>query len=506
MPPRKRVVSQEDMLAQLAAGIKKQARTPNIYGYVPHDKQRQFHSSRAKIRQYIGGNRSGKTTAAVAECIFYLKGEHPYKPVWEPPVFGRTIGVDFVRGVKGILIPQFERWMPPSLLKGGSWTRSFDSESRTLSLTNGSTLEFMSYEQDTDKFAGVPRHFTHFDEEPPKHIYNECKARLIDYNGDHWFSMTPVEGMTWVYEEIFEKGSQTDPNAHIFVVIADMTDNPYISQDGIDNFLRDLDEDEIKRRESGQFVSLGGLVFKKFKPETHVVSQYIPPRSWQWYASVDHGINNPTAWLWHAVSPDDRVVTFWEEVHSDMIISQWAVKFHQTCEMLKVDPDKLIIVGDPAGKQRNQVTGTSVHTEYAKHGIYIGDGNNDVEVGVLKMQDYLYRTHPDQVPYWTITDNCPVLIKQMRKLRWATWAGRKAQYENNKQEKIHKKDDHAPDSARYMFSFLPDLMPIEEEIQVRKPLESSPLIRYDEALVASAGNSTAWTVHQGTDLYSLEYD
>jgi len=506
MPPRKRVVSQEDMLAQLAAGIKKQARTPNIYGYVPHEKQKQFHSSGAKIRLYVGGNRSGKTTAAVAESIYYLKGEHPFKPVYEPPVYGRTIGVDFVRGVKSILIPQFERWIPPSLLKGGSWTRSYDTESRTLSLTNGSTLEFMSYEQDTDKFAGVPRHFTHFDEEPPKHIYNECKARLIDYNGDHWFSMTPVEGMTWVYEELFERGSQVDPNAHIFITIADMTDNPHINSDGVSNFLAGLDEDEIKRRESGQFISLGGLVFKRFKTETHVVPQYIPPKSWQWYASVDHGLNNPTAWLWHAVSPEDQVVTFWEEYTGERIVSQWAAKFHEVNEMFGISEDKLIVVGDPAGKQRNAVTGTSIHTEYANHGVYIADGNNDVEVGVLKMQEYLYSTHAETgQPYWQITENCSNLIREMKKLRWATWAGRKAQYENNPQEKIHKKNDHAPDSARYMFSFLPDLKPMFEAMEDKKPLESSALQRYDEALVASAGQ-TAWTVHEGTDLYAMEYD
>lgn len=507
MPPRsKRVVSADDMLAQLAAGIKKQARLPNIYGYTPHAKQEAFHSSYAKKRLYIGGNRSGKTTAAVAESIYYLKGEHPYKRVYEPPVYGRSIGVDFVRGVKSILIPQFTRWLPPSLLKGGSWTRSYDSESRTLTLTNGSTIEFMSYEQDTDKFAGVPRHFTHYDEEPPKHIFNECQARLIDYNGDAWFSMTPVEGMTWVYEELFEKGSQTDPDHPIFIVIADMTDNPHINSEGVANFLSGLDDDEKRRRESGEFVSLGGLVFKGFKPETHVIPYEVPPKSWQWYASVDHGINNPTAWLWHAVSPEDEVITFWEEYKSDLIISQWAAKFHEVNEMLGIDEDKLIVVGDPAGKQRNAVTGTSVHTEYANHGVYVGDGNNNVEVGVLKMKGYLSVNPATGRPFWQITENCSNLIREMRKLRWATWAGRKAQYENNAQEKIHKKNDHAPDSARYMFSFLPDLTPMQLEQPEKKQLEPSPITRYDEALVASSSGKTAWSVHEGTDLYSLEYD
>jgi phage terminase large subunit-like protein len=504
MPPRKRQLTPEEMLAQLATGIRQQARKPNIYGYVPHDKQRAFHSATAKKRLYIGGNRSGKTTAAVAEAIYYLRGDHPFKSVYEPPVYGRSIGVDFVRGVKSILIPQFQRWIPPSLLKGGSWTRSYDTESRTLTLTNGSTLEFMSYEQDTDKFAGVPRHFTHYDEEPPKHIFNECQARLIDYNGDAWFSMTPVEGMTWVYDELFEKGSRDDPHGQIFIVIADMTDNPHINAEGVANFLLGLDEDEKKRREQGEFVSLGGLVFKGFKPETHVIPYDVPPKSWQWYASVDPGLNNPTCWLWHAVSPNDEVVTFWEEYDSGKVVSEWADIFHERNKSFGKVPD--IVVGDPAIKQRNPVTGTSVQLEYAKHEVYIMDGNNDVAIGVNQMTDYLRADPRTSVPFWRITENCSNLIREMQRLRWATWAGRKANYENNKQEKIHKKNDHAPDSARYFFCCLPVLAPVFEEAEQKKRLDDGVLVRYDQVLAQTAAGSTSWTVHEGTDLYAMEYE
>lgn len=504
MPPRKKQVTAEDMFAQLATGIKNQARKPNIYGYIPHDKQRAFHSSTAKIRLYIGGNRSGKTTAAVAESIYYLRGDHPFKKVYEPPVYGRSIGVDFVRGVKSILIPQYQRWMPPSLLKGGSWTRSYDSESRTLHLANGSTLEFMSYEQDTDKFAGVPRHFTHYDEEPPKHIFAECQARLIDYNGDAFFSMTPVEGMTWVYDELFEPGSRTDPEARIFIVIADMTDNPYINSEGVTNFLAGLDADERKRRESGEFVSLGGLVFKNFKPERHVIPYKLPPLEWEWYASLDHGWNNPTCWLWHAVSPNDEVITFWEEYASEKTVAEWAKVFHERNKAFGKIPE--IIVGDPAIKQTSAITGTSIQIEYGEHQVYVMPGINDVAVGINQMQDYLRDDPRVGRPFWRISDNCPNLIREMQRLRWATWAGRKAQYENNKQEKIHKKDDHAPDSARYFMTCLPDIKPILKQEDVKKRVDDGVLVRYDQVLARQSAGPTQWTVHEGTDISAMEYD
>lgn len=512
MPPRKRAASKsvtpEDMLAQLHEGIKRQVKKPNIHGYDPHEKQRLFHQSHAKKRLYIGGNRSGKTTAGVAEDIWYLTGVHPFKRVYEPPVAGRVIGVDFLRGVKTILIPQFQRWLPPSYLIGGSWSRSFDSESRTLHLANGSTLEFMSYEQDTDKFAGVPRHFTHYDEEPPKHIYDECQARLIDYNGDAWFTMTPVEGMTWVYDELYLPG--TESKRGIQVVEADMTDNPYINQAGVANFLDGLDADARAQRERGKFVQLGGLVFKRFSPQTHVVSYEVPPLDWEWYASLDHGWNNPTCWLWHAVSPEGNVITFWEEYGSEKLVSEWAQIFHKINKGFKREPD--IIVGDPAIKQTTAHLGTSIQTEYSQHGVYVMPGNNDVSAGVNQMQDYL-KTDPDSgKPFWVVTENCSNLIREMQRLRWRTWAGRKAQYENNPQEQIHKKDDHAPDSARYFFTCLPDLKPRlrDGDGEEKVVLESRGLLRYDEALTQAnrSPGRTPWNVTESTDLTisSLEFD
>jgi phage terminase large subunit-like protein len=510
MPPRRRAtaITTEEMLAQLAEGVKQQARKPNIFGYQPHAKQQEFHSSTAKKRLYIGGNRSGKTTAGVAEMIWYARGAHPFKRVYEPPVQLRVIGVDFKRGVKSILLPQYKRWVPPSMLKSGSWDRSYDNDGNILTLLNGSTIEFMSYEQETDKFAGVPRHAVHYDEEPPFHIYDESQARLIDYDGDAWFTMTPVEGMTWIYDELYLPAAEGKTNK-ICVVEAHMSDNPHINQSGVSNFIEGLGsrEDAKTQRQDGKFIQLGGLVFKKFKPATHVIPyEKVPPKEWEWYASVDHGYNNPTAWLWHAVSPDGNVVTFWEEYANERIVKDWAEIFHQRNKAFGKIPD--IVVGDPAMAQRQGVTGTSIQIEYSNHGVFILPGNNDVLIGINQMQNYLSVNHETNKPYWHITENCHNLIREMSRLRWKTWAGRKAQYENNAHDQIHKKDDHAPDSARYFFTCLPDLTPILQRQEERIQLEQGPLLRYDEALATtlSGNQATQWKVHEGTDLYALESD
>lgn len=517
MSPRKKTKepSISDMMAELAANLVEKSKRPDVNGYIPHKKQEVFHKSEAKSRLYIGGNRSGKTTAAVVEDIYWLRGNHPCRKVPEGPIRGRVVGVDFLQGVQKIIIPEFKRWMPPSLLKNGSWDDSYSRELRTLTLTNGSMVEFMSYDQDTDKFAGTSRHFCHYDEEPPEHVFNECNARLVDTNGDWWISMTPVEGMTWIYDKVYKPGTE-NPNSGVLVVEADMLDNPHISPEAAERFLSGLDESERKAREHGTFVSLGGRVYKEFSRETHVISPYIPPKEWEWYISLDHGFNNPTAVLWHAVSPDNEVITFGEHYASGMLISEHAEVIHATNKAFGKEPE--VWVADPALAQTQGVTGVSIFSEYADRGCYFAPGNNNVQTGVARVSQYV-KPHPRTgKPLWHITENCANLITEMLHLRWKTFASKKVGYENNPQEKIQKKNDHASDSARYFFSFLPDLTPPEFEQSHTGGLPELTLATgvspvsgtIDDYLASISKNGevpqTSWRTTVSTDISALEYE
>lgn len=522
MPKVRKEYSYTELLEVINDGIRQQARRPNLYAYVPHDKQFIFHSSTAKTTLYVGGNRSGKTTGGAAETIYRLTGRHPYKPVPEPPVFGRVHSVDFKYGVGQIIIPEVVRWLPPSFLKNGSWEDSYDKNEQVLTLANKSKLEFKSYEQDLEKFAGTSRHFNWYDEEPPLHIYNESQARLIDTNGQAYLTMTPVEGMTWVYEGLYLPGTQGDPL--IKVIEIDMSENPHLSKEARDDYLRTLDPDERAAREKGEFVAVGGRIFKSFAVHKHVRPFFLPPKDWQWFTSFDHGYNNPTAILWHAVSPTGQVVTFFEHYASEMVVKDHAARYHAINHDLARVPDFLI--GDKAMAQRSGITGTSILQEYADNGVYIGTRNSDVASGLNRMIQYLKpNLELEGEPTWIITDNCTNLISEMRKYRWETYSSRKVQYEKNKQEVPHKKDDHAIDSTRYFFTMMPDLRP--EVVSEPKPLDnilgapkgvdpyqdkwdqmaSIPRggVAFREMPPSQPNDTVKWKETVGSDLYSLEY-
>lgn len=456
MARERKIASLTDAFRELAENVARVADFPDINGYRPHSKQERFHRSDKRIRLYIGGNRSGKTTGGIVEDIWWLTRRHPFQRIPDRPIAGRIISVDFLNGIEKIIKPQLKQWLPPSELRGGSWYSAYEASTRTLYLDNGSFVELMSYDQDLDKFAGTSRDFVHFDEEPPKSIYTENMARLIDRKGHAWITMTPVEGMTWVYDTVYEKGILGDKN--VSVVEVDMAENPFLDQQEVSDFLDSLSDDERNARGHGKFVQMGGLVYKIFSPQIHIIDEVDPKefrgRQYQHYMSLDHGFNNPTSVHWHAVDSDNVAITFDEHYESGRIVEYHAAVIHERNAAHGRVPD--INICDPALAQRQAVTGTSIQTEYAVRGIGFVLGNNDVVTGVAKVNQYLYYGD-DRKPSWYITRNCANLIREIQRLRWKTWASKKQASQNNPYDQIHKKDDHACDDARYFFSFMPEL-------------------------------------------------
>lgn len=477
-----------DMAKILAESIQKQASEPNLYGYDPAVKQVEFHSAESTGRLYLGGNRSGKTTAGVVEDLWWLSRKHPYRRIPSDTVIkGRVVGVDFTTGIEQILLPTFKRWILPSMLINSSWEDSWNRELRTLTLENGSFVEFKSYDQDLDKHAGTSRHFIHFDEEPPRAVYVENLLRIVDTNGCYWMTMTPVEGMTWVYDDMFLPW-QTGKSQNLSVIEVSMSDNKHLSEEAKSNILSALNEDERKTREHGAFVQRGGLVYNDFKDTVHgsVHTGWLPPKdeNWMIYTSVDHGFNNATAWLWHAVNPEGEIITFKEHYESRMIIADHA-RFVLAYEK-EHGLDVSVRTGDPAMRQASGITGDNILAEYARHGVYIGVEGvpRAVSIGVDKINRYL-RTNPKTGrPWWRVSQSCPNLIREMKRLHWETFQSNKATDRSNPKEIIAKKDDHACDSFRYFMTLMPDLAPDEVVVTSTEP---KPFRTYLDSLLELHG-------------------
>lgn len=454
---------------RMAEKLQNQAYQPNLYRYEPHKKQLAFHKDPHKDRIFVAGNRTGKSLATVIEGIWYLTHTHPYRRIPPGQIRGRVVCVDFLNGVDKIILPLYKQWLPQEYLVDDSWERSYSRERHVLTLKDGSFVEFMSQDQDLDKFAGTSRHFVHFDEECPKSIFEECQMRLIDTNGDWWISETPVAGMEWIYDDLVQPAREGLRN--IGLIEAQMSDNPHITAEARERILASMPEEQRLMREKGEYTTITGAMFKPFVDDpdlrshshSHVISQksFALTDDYRIYLTGDHGFNAPTAWLWVAVNRGGHMIVFHEHYQKEMTVADHAAIIHEFNKSIGREP--YLIVGDPAMKQRNGIRGDSIIDEYARHGIFIQVENIPREklVGINKMLQYMKVNERNKLPFLMVTDNCTNTIRELKMAKQNRIVNRKIADRKNAPEGQREKDDHTTDALRYLVTLMPDLTPAD---------------------------------------------
>ena len=178
-------------------------------GKKKHKKQIAFHKCKKKNRWVFGGNRSGKTECGAVECVYMARGVHPYRKN-KDGVFGWVVSLSqqVQRDVaqKKILHYLDPAWIEEvTMLSGkkGSPSGVID-QIRVRNVFGGiSVIGFKSCDQGREKFQGASLDFVWFDEEPPEDVYAECRMRVLDRGGDIFGTMTPLKGLTFVFDEIY---------------------------------------------------------------------------------------------------------------------------------------------------------------------------------------------------------------------------------------------------------------------------------------------------------------
>lgn len=541
MPPRKRqqAGTLEELLGGFADRLEQQAYRPNLNRITPLPKQELFLKSQTKNRILFGGNRGGKTFGGIHDDCLILTRRHPYRNhlYADRPRRIRFIGVDFDRGILQGAIPYFQQFLPPSVLINGSWEDSYSKGERLLTLEDGSTVSFMSYEQDPDKFQVVSLDHVHFDEEPPEAIFRESVMRLLDTGGSWTLSETPVQQLEWVHDELLAKslppeGDGTRSDIEVFRL--DTRENTNLPLDEIRALEASMTEEEKLIRLEGRYPG-GDLVFPEFQPRYPYVIEMDDwmPRGpgWTIYASMDYGYANPTAWLWTAVNEDGSVVTFKMLYAKSVTVNEWAQLVHSMNKSIASELGlpagwrPAAYVGDPsiaATSALTGVTGTTIQQEYAMRGIPIGvDGivkarSGNQNLGLQKMHAYL-RPRPAQMrsratgqfgePWWQITRNCTPLIDEMRRARKPKQT-LKAKDEKNPSEQIRDKDNHAIDAIKYLFLITHDLRPSEHRAPpaVELPEEWRGVSTFDDNIAKAPpmyDANVAWSVSGGYDFSEL---
>lgn len=442
---------------ELASSLRRTSIRPSIFGYKAQDYQIEFHASDARGRLVIGGNRSGKTVAGAAEAVMRLCGMHEHYNKHRTPIRGRAVGVDFDKGVNQIMMPEIARWMPPSMLINGSWEASYSRGDRVLTLENGSTLEFMSYDQDVDKFAGTSRHFVWFDEEPPEDIFNECLARLIDTGGDWWLTMTPLIDMSWTLDRIYTPGiTEKDPNIEVFEVST--SQNVHVNSAEIEILTMGMTDEQKEARLHGKYMTYTGTIYGSVIADTTFVEPYVESDRWplleKWghFGMLDHGYRNPTAFLLGAFDADGRIIIYDEYYETNRLVKENALAILSRIRELGLVNKLEYIVADPSIRNKDPIGGGSIYQEYSEHGLYMTLANNDVSAGINRVSSRLKNKQ------LYIAKNCVNLRWEINRYRWDKYSNSKIAGKKSNKETPMKKDDHACDALRYGVVSRPQLM------------------------------------------------
>ena len=187
-----------DALALYNAGEKK------------HEKQLAFHKNKKRNRWVFGGNRSGKTECGAVECVYMARGIHPYREN-RTDVCGWVVSLSqqVQRDVAQKKILHYLRrdWIEDIVMLSGRKDAPEHGIIDFIRVKNAlggtSVIGFKSCDQGREKFQGASLDFVWFDEEPPEDVYAECRMRVLDRKGDIFGTMTPLKGLTFVYNEIF---------------------------------------------------------------------------------------------------------------------------------------------------------------------------------------------------------------------------------------------------------------------------------------------------------------
>lgn len=445
-----------------------------LIGYQPHPKQRVFHESRESLKAFFGGNRSGKTTAGILDDVIQavdrdVLPEHlaGFKK-WDPPFYCRIIAPDFTSTMEGVIFQKLREWCPKDQLAGGEFGKAYDKQRRRLVFANGSWMDFLTFEQDLDKFGGAALHRVHYDEEPPGAIRRESSMRLIDFGGDELLTMTPLQGMSWTFDRIWEpweRGTLRDA----IVVVVDMDDNPHLDQRTKARALADLSTEEREARKSGRFVHFAGMIYSEFSPSLHVVPQWDEiPENVRVFVGIDPGMRHMAGVVWLALDEHDGFTVFDELALQGHTVAQVAEAIHLVNQRwgrntpagrLPLIPDWYVI--DPAARNVVHQTGRSDQMEFVDHGIVTILGQNAVTAGLNRVKERL------QTDRLHVTANCPVLLDQFRKYRWST----PSRSENDPKEAPVKKDDHLLDALRYVCMSRPQAPGQREQDVFMTPLE-----------------------------------
>jgi len=435
-------VKQLNELLNYKYELEDRQRNFGILYYKPQEYQEAFHKSNKKIRLVVGGNQTGKTEVGVAEDIRLALGIDPHGKFKESdyPLKIRVCATDLNFGIGNVIMPKFEKLLPMSEVKKiekystGQWRKIF--------FHNGSTIEFLSYEQDTTFYEGWTGHHVHFDEPPPHDKYVATIRGLMRYNGTVAITATPLNE-PWIYDEIYLKCAQGSKEIDVFEF--SLFDNKYLTEEAKQSFIEKIPEEERDARVSGKFKHLTGVIYKEFG-EIHRVDSFKIPENWLRICAMDYHPRKACVIVWVAIDEKDTAYVY-DELASQGTIAQISEKIAAK-EQEHGGRVRFRFI-DSISATPDRISGKCPQREFAaegnklNHPLLFRSSVKSWVLGKNAVSEYMKIVNDVPAIYF-FRDKCPKLIESLTKYTWAT-----ANTNEANSDRPRKLYDDFPDALRY---------------------------------------------------------
>ena len=465
--------------ALLSERLKAQQQNPILFYQPASPEARLIHLSTAPQILAVGGNRSSKTESMLAEMVIQMTGIVPLsleadypRSKLRPPIRARLVVKSLTNTWFPVIIPKLQwwqwngrgehggpnghwGWFPREFLIKGDWQESWSEKHRTLTLTNGSTLQIMSHENDVTDFSGGSFHVIGIDEGIDSARYRENKVRIADVGGQIIMAMTPPDeeaaawDAAWTYDQLYEKGipgKDKDPSIDAFTLYSEA--NRTLSAEQIEALLHGLTPIQKEIRAHGRYLHLSGRIYSTFSDRPrlwcfrcndlvlsgicghddlvkfcHIIDPDVELYHWPVVYALDPHPRKPHAMLWVAIDPADD---WWQigdmeidgepEVVRDKVFAFERLHGLHIAKRL-IDPNMAKSPAHVAGRR-----GITVRDEFDHVGLRCDLADDNRSTAIARVKQMLKPEPRTRDTRYHVFRTCGPTIQQMNRYSWQEWA------------------------------------------------------------------------------------
>ena len=346
--------SREELVRIETERAKRRHKKPLNYLYKPIKVQEIIHKLVLPVvTALFSANRFGKSLLGLAETLWRMDGEHPYKQVPKAPVNLWIVVPSFNFFEETVMRGLWAQWGP----RDGS-VRLRRAPQLQFEHRNGSIATVMSQEMDLRKFMGASVDFVWIDEQCDQDKFEEIMVRLAVTGGPCLYTATLVGGLGWEYEQLWLPGQSNHPDIVSFsgalcvrdpmreLEIGDPTlppTHPMGNREAIVKLARQIPDPQMRNtRIFGEIAGRTGLILP-FDDVLNKCNRFSVPNHWPVWIGLDPGFYGFSA-SFQTIGPGD-VVFVWDEYHSQReSVYTRAVELSDRCRKLGRDFDDPIPV------------------------------------------------------------------------------------------------------------------------------------------------------------------